>query len=136
MEKVDELILASDLDALPEIHDFCDKLRNSLGLSEYLHGNILLVLTEAATNAIVHGNNSDPEKSVVITTYADSDSVVFQVSDEGTGFDSSKLPDPLSDENLLKEGGRGVFLIEQFSDHVAYQNHGSTIIITFNLTGA
>lgn len=132
MKKIDGISIASDLKALQELHDFCESLKPKIELGEQLHENIQLVLSEAATNAIVHGNENNPGKKVVIEVFSGDDKIVFTVSDEGQGFDPSSLPDPLSEENLLKQGGRGVFLIEQFADEVEYRNEGSTVVLTFN----
>ena len=38
------------------------------------------------------------------------------IHDEGEGFDMSEVPDPLSDENLLRHSGRGLLLIKEFMD--------------------
>jgi len=43
------------------------------------------------------------------------------VRDQGDGFDPESLADPLDPENLLKSGGRGVFLIRNFMDEVHLQ---------------
>ena len=41
--------------------------------------------------------------------------------DQGDGFDPESLADPLDPENLLKSGGRGIFLIRNFMDDVQLQ---------------
>ncbi len=132
MKKTDGISLASDLSALQELHAFCEALKSKMHLGEQLHENIMLVLSEAATNAIIHGNENNPGKKVDVEVYEGDQQIVIVVSDEGEGFDPTTLPDPLSEENLLRQGGRGVFLIEQFADHVEYRDKGSTVILTFN----
>ncbi len=134
MKKIDGILIASDLKSLQELHNFCESLKSKIDLGGQLHDNIQLVLSEAATNAIIHGNQHNPGKSVSIEVYADDIQVALVVSDEGQGFDPSSLPDPLSEENLLKQGGRGIFLIEQFADNVEYRDNGSTVVLTFNRT--
>jgi serine/threonine-protein kinase RsbW len=47
--------------------------------------------------------------------------LIVRVRDEGSGFDPTQLADPLSPENMLKSGGRGVFLIRSFMDEVVLQ---------------
>ena len=59
--------------------------------------------------------------------------LAFKISDEGCGFDHESLPDPTSPENILKIGGRGVFLMKQLSDDVLFHDNGSTVEIQFNL---
>ena len=49
--------------------------------------------------------------------------------DEGEGFDYNNLPDPLSDENILKEGGRGVYIVRNYADKVSYNEAGNRVYI-------
>lgn len=132
MQKIDDISIASDLSALHTLHDFFEELKSKIDLNSQVQENMVLALSEAATNAIVHGNKNDPNKKVTVKIFADGEKVLAEVHDEGSGFDPSSLPDPLSEENLLKQGGRGVFLIEQFADSVEFQNEGSTVVLTFN----
>jgi serine/threonine-protein kinase RsbW len=46
------------------------------------------------------------------------------VRDPGTGFDSSTVPDPCTPENILKSSGRGIFLINELMDEVAFADGG------------
>ena len=41
------------------------------------------------------------------------------ITDEGEGFEPEELPDPLSEENLLRQSGRGLLLIKAFVDEFA-----------------
>jgi serine/threonine-protein kinase RsbW len=76
-------------------------------------------------NAIRHGNQGDLRKRVWVEfTPLESETppgIAIRVRDEGTGFDPSKLPDPLAKENLLKTSGRGIFLIRNFMDELVLQ---------------
>jgi serine/threonine-protein kinase RsbW len=42
------------------------------------------------------------------------------VRDEGHGFQPKDIPDPLEENNLLKEGGRGVLIVRSMMDHVDF----------------
>ena len=57
----------------------------------------------------------------------------FSVTDQGEGFDFNDLPDPTAPENILKIGGRGVFLMRQLADIVVFSNEGSTVEVQFKL---
>ena len=46
------------------------------------------------------------------------------VRDPGTGFDTTRVPDPLVGDNVLKSSGRGIFLINQLMDEVAFKDGG------------
>jgi serine/threonine-protein kinase RsbW len=102
-------------------------------VSEDVFGNMLVSLTEAVTNAIVHGNNSDVSKSVKIQLEKAGNNFIIRVSDEGPGFDPNSLPDPTRGENLYKTGGRGVFLMQKLSDTMCFHNNGSTVEMLFKL---
>ena len=84
---------------------------------------------EALRNAMLHGNKEHPQKKVYIETEITDKAITITVEDEGEGFDHSKVPDPTVGENLLKEGGRGVYLIRHLMDEVKYKNNGSKVIM-------
>ncbi len=52
---------------------------------------------------------------------------VFQVSDEGPGFDVAALPDPNDPTNLERVGGRGILLIRTFMDRVEFNDRGNCL---------
>ena len=97
---------------------------------EELSYKVLLLLSEAATNAIEHGNAQDASKHVVIEVSITPSAVLFSVEDEGKGFAPSELKNPVAEPNLLNEGGRGIFFMEQMADEVAFENEGSKVIVT------
>jgi serine/threonine-protein kinase RsbW len=89
--------------------------------------DVKLSLDEAVRNAIVHGNK-DKRNSVVRVHYnVDTEKIELMVEDEGAGFDPEKLPDPTQKENLLKEKGRGVYLIKNLMDKVEYSEKGNCV---------
>ncbi len=49
------------------------------------------------------------------------DALTVAVRDEGPGLDPATLPDPLAPENLLKQSGRGIFLIRTFMDEIHFR---------------
>jgi serine/threonine-protein kinase RsbW len=104
-----------------------DKLPNFLG--EALKGinfkkdyfnMLLLALTEAVNNAIVHGNKSDISKKVTLDFTVTDSKIKIDITDEGEGFDLEKIPDPTLPENLLSEHGRGVYIMKHFVDEMYY----------------
>ena len=85
-------------------------------------------LREALANAIRHGCKNDPTKRVqCCVTCDESGDVLIVVRNPGTGFDVSKTPDPVCDENRLKTSGRGIFLINELMDEVRYADEGREI---------
>lgn len=115
------------------VESFVQKISRQYGISPDLHGNILISLTEAVTNAIIHGNKKDSNKTVEIKLSKLGNKIAIRVSDEGTGFDYRNLPDPTQPENITKIGGRGVFLMHQLSDRLSFHNNGSTIEMLFTI---
>jgi serine/threonine-protein kinase RsbW len=91
--------------------------------------SIGLAVREALINAMVHGNHCDPARAVrvAISVNEDGDLLVL-VKDSGSGFDPSRLPNPLADENLLANHGRGIFLMKQFMEQVDFRfDHGTEV---------
>lgn len=80
----------------------------------------ILAVREAVMNAVLHGNEEVPERRVRVEYHVSDQQIEVRVSDEGSGFDPGGLSDPLSAENLLAEGGRGVYLMRQFMDEVSF----------------
>ena len=82
-----------------------------------------LAVRESVTNAVVHGNQEIRTRRVSIEFNLMSDpaerTLVTRVIDEGDGFVSDEVPDPLAPDNLLKPTGRGVLLMRAFNDHVS-----------------
>jgi len=109
------------------IDELCEKNK----IQEEHYGNILIALTEAANNAIYHGNKQDPEKTVKVDYLADKDRFFFRIEDEGPGFDYENVPDPTSPENLEKPNGRGVFLMRHLSDNLEFKEDGRIVEIEF-----
>jgi len=95
--------------------------------------DLLVAVTEAVNNGIIHGNACDATKLVHIDIQVTPRDVIVAVRDSGTGFDVDSVPDPRSPERLLQEGGRGVFLIRQLSDASDFQStsSGMTVFIKF-----
>lgn len=127
------LTIESDPKNVTRVESFVEGLVDKYALSPDVYGNILISLTEAVTNAIIHGNDKDSSKRVSVKLRKLKDRLAFRISDEGVGFDFESIPDPTAPENLLKIGGRGVFLMRQLSDDIAFHNNGSTVEICFNL---
>ena len=95
--------------------------------------DIKLCIEEAVRNAIVHGNLSNKKKKVSVLFRIDDRKVLVEVADEGRGFDHKEVPDPTENDNIMKNSGRGVYLIKRLMDLVEYNGSGSKIIMTKNL---
>jgi len=127
------LKLASNPGNIAEVEGFVQKLVSRYKISPDKQCNILISLTEAVTNAIIHGNRKDESKEVQVRLNKVKNNLSFRVSDQGTGFDYKSLPDPTAPENLTKCGGRGVFLMQQLSDDIRFFDNGRTVEMQFKL---
>lgn len=115
-----ELEIESDPNNLITVEEFVNYFSKDLGLSEEQLSVLLLAVTEATTNAIIHANKCDPTKMVKIHAQIEDSKLMVKIKDEGKGFDPTKLPNPTEPENLLKDSGRGVFLMKVYMDEVKY----------------
>jgi serine/threonine-protein kinase RsbW len=90
---------------------------------------VLLALEEAVVNAFRHGNRRDPAKRIGICYLVTASEVVLEVEDQGPGFDPCQVPDPLTEGNLDRPGGRGLFLMRAYMTWVSYNRAGNRVIL-------
>lgn len=113
--------LDSSLDSVNKVEEAAEELAQKSGLDEDQVFQITMAVREAAVNAVLHGNQYDPEKKITAYFENTGDSLIIRISDQGKGLDPSTLPDPLAPENLLSGSGRGIFLIRSFMDEVHFK---------------
>ena len=114
-----QLTLKSSMDSVNQAEEAVVEFARKFGYSEPNLEQIGLAVIEAVANAILHGNRCDAKKKVRVTAALGKKGLEISVHDEGEGFDADALPDPLSPETLLKDCGRGVFLVRACMDEVA-----------------
>ena len=88
------------------------------GISDDAAFGIDMAVREAVTNAVLHGNREDGNKTVDIVLKSSPDAVEISVHDQGPGFNPEDVPDPTAKENILKASGRGIFFMRTFMDEV------------------
>lgn len=128
-----DLQIPSDIGNLRLVEKAIDDLSLELDLSDEVYGNVMVATMEATNNAIIHGNNSDPNKNVRIEIQLEGKELKVHVEDQGTGFDFANVPDPTAPENLEKINGRGIFLMEHLSDEILYLDEGRIVQLKFRL---
>ncbi len=116
------------------VEKLVDDICENLGIKENKYGNILIAITEAVNNAIVHGNKKDSNKTTSITCSHKDNKILFSISDEGSGFDFDSVPDPTDPKNIEKSKGRGIFLMSHLSDKISFENKGTRVELTFSLS--
>ncbi|MBN1884993.1 MAG: ATP-binding protein [Candidatus Krumholzibacteriota bacterium] len=89
--------------------------------------NLPLVMDEALSNAIRHGNRCRDDLKVRVRIYISSRRIVVQVEDQGEGFDHEAVADPRREGNIYKDSGRGIYLIRELMDLVSFERGGRVI---------
>lgn len=126
-----KIVIESKIEQIATVEQLIDNLAEQVNIEGDVYANILVGVVEAVSNAIVHGNQSDASKSVTIDYVLTNNNVLFTISDEGKGFNYYSVPDPTLPENLEKEDGRGIFLMNSLADEVVYNDKGNEVSLKF-----
>jgi serine/threonine-protein kinase RsbW len=113
--------LDSSLDSVNKAEEEATKMAMKTGFDEDEAGRISMAVREATVNAVLHGNHYDPNKRVSLSFENNGNELVITIQDQGAGLEVADVPDPLAPENLLKQSGRGIFLIRAFMDEVRFR---------------
>lgn len=97
--------------------------------------NLRVGVAEALANAMIYGNRRDSTKRVRVEVELTPDYLSVEVRDEGEGFDPYAVPDPTLPENLERTGGRGIFLIRELMDEVAFNERGNCVRLILHREG-
>ena len=129
------LKIESDPNNLITVEEFVNFFAKDIGLHNDQIAALLLAVTEATTNAIIHANKCNVNKTVTVDVNVDNSTLTVKIIDEGEGFDPAKIPDPTHPENLLKDSGRGVYLMKIYMDDLKYNvtPTGTETILTLNI---
>ena len=130
MKEKTEIKLPSRLETIDEAVTTAAKMATAGGLPDEALFGIDMAVREAVANAVKHGNKFDQTKQVKITFENLAHELIITVEDEGAGFQLNEVPDPTNSANLLKESGRGIFLMRSFMDEVVWEHaaSGGTIV--------
>lgn len=129
-----KLVLQSNLESIVDVENLISQAKDQYAITEENYNYIWIVLNEAVSNAIRHGNKFDPRKKVRLSIETKENRYLcFTVKDEGSGFDPASVPDPTSPERIAQPSGRGVFLINKLADIVNYSENGTCVEICFDL---
>jgi serine/threonine-protein kinase RsbW len=128
------LELPNDVRAIEHAVDYVlQRCGSCTGHERKIRLNFRVSLTEALSNAMLYGNDQDPGKRVRLEVVLGEDEIRVRVTDEGAGFDPGQVPDPTSPANLVKPGGRGLFLMRQLMDEVHYNERGNSVELVLRL---
>lgn len=117
----------SDITLVPILEAVVSRIASDLRFDKDTVEQIAISVIEAGMNAIKHGNKYDVKKTVHCHFRIDPETYTIIIRDEGPGFDPNRIADPLSEQGLLKDSGRGLFMIRAYMDDVYYNENGTQI---------
>jgi serine/threonine-protein kinase RsbW len=116
-----KLTIVSNPKNIAKVEKLLQKIALRIPLDEIQMNKLMVSLTEAVNNAIVHGNKSNPDKKVTILCESVPGWLLIMINDQGRGFKLDDVSNPLKKENLLRESGRGIFLMRTLMDRVEFE---------------
>jgi len=131
-ETVDQF-LDSSLESVDSAENLVLEVAQKAGFDEEDLHKIGMSVRESMVNAVVHGNQYSAHKKVHVSVSAGAGCLTITITDQGKGFDLDALPDPLADDNLLRNCGRGIFLIRAFMDDIQVRRltpNGTEVTLT------
>ncbi|MCK9409827.1 MAG: ATP-binding protein [Bacteroidetes bacterium] len=132
-DQIFQLKIPSSRKNIHLVEEFFRSTNKSFNLpDEKLHA-LLVSVTEAVNNGIIHGNKNDESKYVTLISSMRGKTLTVKIQDEGEGFTPSSVANPLQEENLLNTGGRGVFLMKAFMQSVKYNAKGNEVTMVMKL---
>lgn len=114
--KTYRFVMPSKLELVEGLREEFEIYLKELDLPEGAIHFWLLILSEVAVNAIEHGNQNDPEKDFEIRWSLDGQTICLESRDHGSGPPQQLVEEPTLPDDPLSDGGRGLYLIQQFAD--------------------
>ena len=124
-----EFLVPSDLSLVPKTSADVLSFLKARHLDESVVFDLKLCLEEALINAMKYGHKLRKDLKVRLGVECSDREVRISVEDQGEGFDPQKLVSCTEGTNLLKNHGRGVYLIHQLMDDVRYNPKGNAILM-------
>jgi serine/threonine-protein kinase RsbW len=125
------IAIPSDVEHLADVDLFIEGILRGWDVDESRIADIAISVSELVNNAIYHGNKSTRDKKVSATIDREGSLVIINITDEGTGFSPENVENPIADDNLMKEVGRGIFIVQSLMDSVDFEltSTGSKVTI-------
>lgn len=121
------LTVPGSLEKVRDVENLILTAAGTIGYNQADMFAIRLCLEEALTNAVRHGNGGDITKQVTVRYFISDKMLEVFVEDQGSGFRPEDVPDPRSQENISRPGGRGLLLMRAYLDQLAYLGRGNIV---------
>ncbi len=121
------LVIKSELSELKNVEYFVNEIFTECNIEHKYFNKVYLCVSEAVINSIKHGNKFNKEKEVSIVANYGNKKLNIDVTDEGEGFNSKQIKNPVDKENIKKESGRGIFIIKSLSKQIKYNEKGNSV---------
>ncbi len=121
------LVIKSEISELTKVQSLVNEVFVYYDIDQKYFNKVFLCFSEAVVNCIIHGNRHDRNKEVFINVDCITNLLDVKIVDEGDGFDINELPNPTIKENILKESGRGIFIIKSLAQFIEFNNRGNGI---------
>jgi serine/threonine-protein kinase RsbW len=135
--QVYRLTIYPEKDHFGRCYAVASEVARRLGFEPEEEFRFAVCVSEAYTNAFVHGNKSDPSKSINVVFSWDEEIVRVDVEDQGeTKAEAIRLDESRPDIGFEKNGGRGVGIMKLFADRIEVkerQEGGLRVSISFRL---
>jgi serine/threonine-protein kinase RsbW len=122
-----EVVIPSDTTEARRVQDAIEQLLKKHEFTDKDIFGIRLALEEALVNAIKHGNQMDRDKKVAISYTVHLGRFEIHITDEGSGFEPSDVPDPTAVENIERPSGRGLMLMRHYMTEVSFHGRGNSV---------
>jgi serine/threonine-protein kinase RsbW len=130
-----EITIPSDAIFLASVDDFVYEMFGREGLPKSSIADFAISVSEIVNNAITYASGGDRSKPISVKIEFNSNEAVITIKDQGPGFNPENLPNPLDEENLLKQVGRGIFIVKSLMSSVKFNitDSGTEVILKKNL---
>ncbi len=119
--KGNSIHIPSSQEYLSDVDSFLEGMLRGYGVMEETIADIAISVTEIVNNSIIHGNRSDLDKEVTVSIERTGPVIEIVIGDEGNGFDLTAVQNPVDEENLMREVGRGIFIVRSLMDSVKFE---------------
>lgn len=108
---------------IENINNKLDSIIGALKLKKYIF-EVKLIISEAITNAYIHGNKSDNTKAISVSWIIENNNLCIKVKDSGESTEKLIID---KNNDLLSENGRGLFIISAYSDEFYFKDNTITM---------